>query len=191
MKKFIVPLLLSLASLFVLPSYSYKAAAQITRAVTIPTVDTLLTNADTAAVVLTFDGSFKSVEAWVEEVTGTTGGKVSFQGKLPHNGVSVGTDWATIDSFSLSDIAEDQYKLFTVPTVRTYAAYRILFVKASTGTARIKAWYVRYTGGAILRPDPYQGFAFLSFRPYTFLAANKITDRIRFSLKPRNLLQRS
>ncbi len=158
MKRFIA----AVAVIAFAASSPFTSHAQLTPKVPIANADTLLTNADTAYVALSFDGSFKSVEAWVEEVSGTTGGKVVLQGKLPHNGVSVGTDWAGIDSLALADQATAQFKLFNVPNPRTYAAYRLVFLKSGAGTARIKAWYVRYTGGSLFYHDPYQGMATLN-----------------------------
>lgn len=161
MKRFILPFLVVFSTLFVASVIPKNAQAQITKQVTIPVADSLLTNADTAAISLTFDGSFKSVEVWLEEVSGTTGGKISFQGKMPHSGfTSVPTDWQTIDSLVLEDGAVDQWKLMTVPSTRLHAGYRLLFVKSGTGTARIKAFYVRYTGGWIQRPAPGYEFAY-------------------------------
>ncbi|MGN6293772.1 MAG: hypothetical protein ACTHMV_13595 [Chitinophagaceae bacterium] len=165
MKKFLI-VAMALIALLAVPAKDTHA--QIIRPVTISSSDSLLTNADTAYIALTFDGSYKSVEAWVEEISGTTGGKVYLQGKLPHNGVSVSADWASLDSLTLADQAAAQYKLFNVPNPRTYAAYRLVFLKSGSGTARIKAWYVRYTGGALFHRDPYQGMAALSDR-YTGL----------------------
>lgn len=146
-----------MATLFVASSFTHQASAQIVRAVTISAADDTLVNADTASVVLTFDASFKSVEATVLEVSGTTGGKVYFQGEYLH-----GTDYANLDSLTLTDVATLQYKLFTVPTVRLYKSFRLYYIKSGSGSAAIKGYYLRYTGGAILRSDPYHGMAWLN-----------------------------
>lgn len=119
----------------------YQSSAQIVKTVTISAADDTLVNADTANVTLTFDGSYKSVEAYVDQVTGTSGGKVYFQGEFPHGGT-----WADLDSLTISG---DSYKLFVVPDPRTYKAYRLRFVASGTQTAAIRGYYVRYTGGFI------------------------------------------
>src|SRR4249919_2533444 len=81
-----------------------QASAQIVKAVTIAAADDTLVNADTANVTLTFDGSYKSVEAYVNNLSGTTTGKVYFQGEYPHGGT-----WENLDSLTISG---DSYKLF-------------------------------------------------------------------------------
>jgi hypothetical protein len=136
---------------------THQAKAQIVKNITIVAADDTLASADTAYVSLTFDGSFKSVEATIYEITGTIGGKIVFQGQLPHG------DWAGLDSLALNDVDSTlQFKLFTVPNPRLHGAYRLKFLKSGTGSAPIKAYYVRYTGGAILRSDPNKGIAYLN-----------------------------
>jgi len=148
MKKYLFGLvaLLSCITLFTIPE---RSEAQIVKPISIAAADDTLTNADTALVALTFDASFKSVEVWVKEVTGTTGGKVYFQAEYPHGG-----DYSDLDSLTLSDVATAQFALFTVPNPRLYKSFRLKYIKSGTGTAEIKGYYVRYTGGAILWAKP-------------------------------------
>jgi hypothetical protein len=154
MKKFVLAIFaISLA--FIIPAISNKAEAQITRQQSITAADDTLVNTDTANVALTFDGSWKSVEAWVKEVSGTTGGMVYFMGEFLH-----GTDFAKLDSLTLTDVTTAQYKLFTVPNPRLYKSFKLQYIHAGTGVMEIKAFYVRYTGGAIQISNPYQGLAF-------------------------------
>ncbi|MEP7375527.1 MAG: hypothetical protein ABI675_19435 [Chitinophagaceae bacterium] len=159
MKKFIAVFILFSLTLATVITPSSSAKAQIVSKIPIAYADSLLTNADTAYVTLTFDGSFKSFEAMITEVGGVTGGKVWFQGLNLHTTAS---DWVDLDSLALTDVATAQYKLFNVPTVRIYKQYRLKAIKSGTGTATFKGWYLRYTGGAILRSDPYNGFASLN-----------------------------
>jgi hypothetical protein len=119
------------------------ASAQIVKTYTIAAADDTLTNADTAYHTLVFDGSFKSVEANLIEITGTTGGKIVFQGQLPDG------QWAGLDSVALADTGVIQFKLFTVPSPRLHAAYRVQWIKSGTGTAGIHLYAIRYTGGFI------------------------------------------
>src|SRR5436190_6318142 len=148
---------MAFAILFSITSVTYQAHAQISNPYNISAADDTLVNADAAIVALTFDGSFESIEGSVLEVTGVTGGKIIFQGQALHG------YWVGIDSLSLSDTTYLQWKMFNVPTVRTYKAYRLYYLKSGTGTAAIKAYYLRYTGGAILRSNPYDGLAL--YRP--------------------------
>lgn len=142
MKKFAL-LLISATMLFagaILPTH--HADAQIVRQLTIAAADDTLTNADTATVTLLFDGSFKTAEAWIKEVTGTTGGTIYFQGETLHGSV-----WEDLDSLTLSDVTTEQFKLFVVPNPRRHKSYRFKYIKSGTGTAEIKAYTLRYTGG--------------------------------------------
>ena len=133
-----------------------EAKAQIVRTITIAAADDTLTNTDTAHVTLSFDQSWKSVEAWVKEVSGTTGGKVYFQGEYLH-----GSEYNNLDSLILTDVTTAQYKLFTVPSPRLYKSFRLQYLHSGTGVMEIKGYYVRYTGGAILRANPDNGLAWL------------------------------
>ena len=137
-----------------------QASAQIVKSVTIAAADDTLVNADTAYVTLTFDGSYKSVEAYVNNLSGTTTGKVWFQGEYPHAG---GGTWADLDSLTISG---DSYKLFVVPDPRTYKAYRFKFIAAGTQTAAILGYYVRYTGGFIRQKPSSEIFASLKFNEH-------------------------
>jgi hypothetical protein len=126
-----------------LVSVPHYGSAQIVKTYTIAAADDTLTNADTAYHTLSLDGSFKSVEANLIEITGTTGGKIVFQGQLPDG------QWAGLDSVALSDTGVIQFKLFTVPSPRLHAAYRVQWIKSGTGTAGIHLYAIRYTGGFI------------------------------------------
>lgn len=155
MKKF---LFLSIAAIACVCTQALfnPARAQISRQITIAAADDTLVNTDTAYVTLTFDASFKSVECWSKLAAGAhTGGRIVFQGEYPH-----GSTWAGLDSLSITDTSYAQFKLFTVPSPRLHKSYRLAFYKSGTGSAEIKAYYIRYTGGAILRPDPTRGLAF-------------------------------
>jgi hypothetical protein len=115
--------------------------AQIIKQLTVAAADDTLTNADTATVVLSFDGSFKSVEAQVVKISGTVAGTATFQGQTLDGGT-----WADIDALTLTNVA-DQYKLFSVPNPRTYKAYRIRIITSGTTVVIPKVWTCRYTGG--------------------------------------------
>lgn len=158
MKKFLAAIMACSILIFT-SAITYTARAQITRQITIAAADDTLTNADTATVALVFDGSWKSVEAWAKRAAGHPSGKIVFQGEFPHGGV-----YAGLDSLTVTDTTGAFYKLFTVPSVRLHKSYRLLFLNAGSGTSttEIKAYYVRYTGGAILRDNLIEGLAFLS-----------------------------
>lgn len=142
MKK-IIPLLLAvLSAVFIVPAITSKAEAQIVRQVTIAAADDTLTNADTAFVSLTFDGSYKSVEGWAKEVSGTTAGTIKLQGLAPD-----GVNWEDVTSHSLTDITTEQFKVFSIPNPRTHKSYRLRFETTGTCVVGIKAWTLRYTGG--------------------------------------------
>lgn len=142
MKKIVVSLLAVVSALFVVPSFTSKADAQIVKQITIAAADDTLTNADVALVTLTFDGSFKSVEGWVKEVSGVTAGTVKLQGLALDN-----TNWEDIESLSLTDVATEQFKVFAVPSPRKHKSYRLRFETTGTSVVEIKAWTLRYTGG--------------------------------------------
>ena len=158
MKKFFA-VFIAFSTILFLQTVTHTAQAQITRQITIAAADDTLTNTDTANVTLVFDQSWKSVEVWVKEVSGTTGGSVYFMGEYLH-----GTDFVKLDSLTLSDVTTAQYKLITVPTTRLYKSFKLQYLHAGTGVMEIKAYYVRYTGGAILHIDPNSGLADL-FKP--------------------------
>ena len=67
---FITAALLTAAT--VLPTT--EGHSQIVRQLTITAADDTLTNADTATVTLSLDGSYKSVQAMVDKVSGTVAG---------------------------------------------------------------------------------------------------------------------
>lgn len=140
MKKFAVFLMwtLMLAAFSFIPTK--HSDAQIVKQMTITAADDTLTNADTATVSLTLDGSFKSVEAQVIKVSGTVAGSAKFQGQTLDGGT-----WADVDALSLTDVSS-QYKIFSVPNPRTYKAYRVIII-TSSGTVVPKVFTLRYTGG--------------------------------------------
>ncbi len=169
-----------------------EAKAQISKPITIAAADdTLSTGADTALVALTFDGSYKSVEGYIYGLTGTVSGKIVFQGQRP-SGV-----WDGLDSLALTDVdSAAQSKLFTVPATRLHVAYRLKYYKGGTAVAPIKAWYVRYTGGAILRTDPYNGFAWNNanrngYRPYNKNYITNWKGELFFQLNKKSKLIRT
>lgn len=139
--KVFASLFLSLVMLFaftVVPTQ--QSHAQIVKQQTIAAADDTLTNADTATVILSLDGTFKSVEAEVVKISGTVAGTATFQGQTLDGGT-----WADIDALTLTNVA-DQYKLFAVPNPRTYKAYRVRII-TSTGVVIPKVFTCRYTGG--------------------------------------------
>jgi hypothetical protein len=103
--------------------------------------DTVGSAADTAFVSLSLDGTFKSVELFAKKVSGTVAGKQYFEGKSLDGG-----SWVKLDSLTMADVATDQLKLISVPSPRTYQAYRVS-VYSATGTSRVKVYACRYTGG--------------------------------------------
>lgn len=115
--------------------------AQIVKNLSISAADDTLTNADTATVVLSLDGSAKSVEGLVTKVSGTVAGTVTFQGLTPDGGT-----WVDIDALTLTNTAS-QYKLFSISTPRIYAGYRLRFITSGTTVVVPKAYLLRYTGG--------------------------------------------
>lgn len=141
MKK-LFAILLSAAMLFAFTVMPTKQShSQIVKQLSITAADDTLTNADTTIVSLSFDGSYKSVEGLVTKVSGTVAGSVKFQGQTLDGGT-----WADIDALSLTDVSS-QYKLFSVPSPRTYKAYRLIFITSGTVVAIPKAYTCRYTGG--------------------------------------------
>jgi hypothetical protein len=120
---------------------SSEASAQIVKTLSITAADDTLTNADTATILLSIDGSAKSVEGLVTKISGTVAGTVTFQGKVLH-----GDTWVDIDALTLTNTAT-QYKLFSIATPRIYAAYRIRFITSGTTVVVPKAYLLRYTGG--------------------------------------------
>lgn len=117
------------------------AGAQIVRSITFTAADDTLVNADTADVALVIDGTYKSIEAQVVKVNGTVAGTVILQGKSLDGG-----SWIDLDALTLTNVAS-QLKIFSVPSPRQHAAYRLRFVTAGTCTVVPKAFTLRYTGG--------------------------------------------
>jgi hypothetical protein len=131
--------LVMLSAFTIMPTQ--QSHAQIVKQLTITAADDTLTNADTATVVLSLDGTFKSVEAEVVKISGTVAGTATFQGQTLDGGT-----WADIDALTLTNVA-DQYKLFAVPNPRTYKAYRIRIITSGTTVVIPKVYTCRYTGG--------------------------------------------
>jgi hypothetical protein len=140
MKRFLSFLMAALTLFAVSVAPTQKAHGQIVKQVTITAADDTLTNADTATVSLSFDGSFKSVQGLVDKISGTVAGSVTFQGQTLD-----GATWADIDALTLTNVAS-QYKLFAVPSPRTYKAYRLRII-TSAGVVVPKVFTLRYTGG--------------------------------------------
>lgn len=115
--------------------------SQIVKEYTIAAADDTLTNADTATVTLSLDGSYKSVEVRVVKVSGTVAGSAALQGQTLDGGT-----WVDIDALTLTNTA-DQYKIIAVPSPRTYKAYRLRFITSGTTVVIPKGYSVRYTGG--------------------------------------------
>lgn len=138
MKKFFAFLVLATLTAVFAP---IDADAQIVKNLTISAADDTLTNADEATVVLSLDGSVKSVEALVNKISGVVAGTAVLEGKSLDGG-----SWATVESFTLTDVAS-QYKIFAIPIPRTYAGYRLRISTTGTSVAVPKAYLLRYTGG--------------------------------------------
>lgn len=125
-------------------AFSNSSNAQIIKTYSVvgkSKTDTLGSAADTAHTSLLFDGSFKSIELYALKISGTVSAKHYFEGKTLD-----GNNWVKIDSLTIADQAGDQYKIISVPSPRTYAAYRVSSYSA-TGTIRVKVYACRYTGG--------------------------------------------
>jgi hypothetical protein len=120
---------------------SKQAGAQIVRQATISAAEDTLVNATTTTVVITLDGSFKSVEGLLTKVSGTVAGTIKFQGQTLDGG-----SWEDITSFTLTDVAS-QFKMFAVPSPRLHKAYRVLFTTTGTQVSVPKVYTCRYTGG--------------------------------------------
>lgn len=144
MKKF-VAILLSAAMLMAFTFVPTKHSdAQIVKAYSLvgkSKTDTLGSAADTAVTSLSFDGSFKSVELYAKKISGTVSAKHYFEGKTLDGG-----NWVKLDSLTIADQTGDQFKIISVPSPRTYQAYRVSSYSA-TGTLRVKVYACRYTGG--------------------------------------------
>jgi cyanophycinase-like exopeptidase len=139
MKKFL-SLFLACTMVFIATTLPKQGQSQIVHQLTISAADDTLVNADTAFVTVSIDATYKSVEGLVQKVSGTVAGTVVFQGQSLDGG-----SWVDIDSLTLTDVAS-QYKIFSVPTVRTHKAYRLRFITSGTNSVKPKAYTLRYTG---------------------------------------------
>ncbi len=103
---------------------------------TAPLKTKTITAADTATF-LNVPSKIKSFQYTYTETSGTTAGKIIFEGTV--NGV-----WKGIDSVTLTDVATAQ-TLFVPITSTTYLSYRWRCTNTSSATGAIRYSYLRRT----------------------------------------------
>lgn len=120
--------------------FTPPASAQIVKSQSVVdptgTVNSVLTNADTAFATFSVDGSVKSFRGFVTKTSGTVAGKLYFQGSYGDS------YWDNLDSLTLTNVAT-QYKTFNPGVPLIYASYRIQYITTGTSVSTVSAYYLR------------------------------------------------
>lgn len=118
-----------------------------TAAVTVPTVAKAQTvksviKTISAADTVTFanvPSKIKSFEYTYAETSGTTAGKIYFEGTVDVNG-----KWDILDSLTLGDNTSKQGIIYK-PTATSYLTYRFRNTNTSSATGAVRVYYLRRT----------------------------------------------